>query len=121
MKKRVLSVVDEIFFASKIRAAAESAGAEFESARAIESAVEKALANRPGVVLADLHSERCDALALAARFKAEPELAGVRLVGFYSHAQTELRDRAQASGFDLVIPRSVFSARLPEIIAGEPL
>lgn len=116
MNRRVLAAVDDLFFASKIRAAAESLSVEYESARSVESAVEKARARRPDIVIADLHSQRCDPLALAVAFKADPHLSDVPLVGFFSHVQTELRRRALASGFDRVLTRSVFAERLGEIL-----
>jgi PleD family two-component response regulator len=118
MKRRVLAAVDDLFFASKIRAAAETLGVEYESARSVESAIEKAKARRPDLVVADLHSERCDPVALAEAFKADATLSDVPLVGFFSHVQTAVRDRALASGFDRVLTRSVFSERLGEILQG---
>ncbi|MDQ3907452.1 MAG: response regulator [Acidobacteriota bacterium] len=118
MTRRVLIAVDDIFFASKIRAAAEGLGVEFDTARGVDAAVEKARANRPDLVIADLHSERCDPVALARALKADARLSDVPLVGFFSHVQTELRDRALAAGFAQVLPRSAFVARLREIVGG---
>jgi PleD family two-component response regulator len=107
-----------MFFASKIRAAAESLGVAFDKARTVESALDKARANRPSLIVADLHSEHCDAVALAQALKADADLRNVPLVGFFSHVQTEFRDRALAAGFDQALPRSAFVARLMEIIGG---
>jgi CheY-like chemotaxis protein len=118
MKRRVLAAVDDIFFLSKIRGTAESLSVEFDSARSVASAIEKTRANRPDMIIADLHSERCDPFALARDLKADPELRDVPLVGFFSHVQTELRDRALASGFDRVMPRSAFTQLLPELLRG---
>jgi PleD family two-component response regulator len=116
MTRRVLIAVDDLFFASKIRAAAESLGVAFDKARTVESALDKARANRPDLIVADLHSERCDAVALAQAFKSDTELRDVPLIGFFSHVQTEFRDRALAAGFDQALPRSAFAARLLEIV-----
>jgi CheY-like chemotaxis protein len=118
MKRRVLAAVDDIFFLSKIRGTAESLGVEFDSARTVASAIERARATRPDLIIADLHSERCDPFALARDLRAEPALRDVPLVGFFSHVQTELRERAIAVGFDHVFARSLFTAKLPEIIGG---
>jgi PleD family two-component response regulator len=118
MTRRVLIAVDDLFFASKIRATAESLGVEFDKARNVESALDKARANRPSVIFADLHSERCDAVALAQALKADADLRDVPLVGFFSHVQTEFRDRALAAGFDRVFPRSVFTAQLVNLLDG---
>jgi CheY-like chemotaxis protein len=119
MKRRVLAAVDDIFFLSKIRGTAESLGVGFDTARSVESAIEKARASRPDLIIADLHSQRCDPFALAHDLKADPELRGVPLVGFFSHVQTELRDRALASGYDQVLARSAFTNKLPELLRGE--
>ena len=118
MNRRVLAAVDDLFFASKIRAAAESLGVEYESARSVESAVEKAHARRPDLVVVDLHSQRCDPVALASALKTDATLRDVPLVGFFSHVQIELRERAVASGFDRVLTRSAFTQGLAEILRG---
>jgi CheY-like chemotaxis protein len=119
MTRRVLIAVDDLFFASKIRAAAESLGVEFDRARNVESALDKARANRPSLIVADLHSERCDAVALAQALKADADLRDVPLVGFFSHVQTEFRDHALAAGFDQALPRSVFTQQLASLIEGD--
>jgi PleD family two-component response regulator len=118
MKRRVLAAVEDIFFASKIRGAAESLGVEYDTARSVEAAAAKAKSDPPSVVVADLHGLRCDPFALAETFKADAELRAIPLVGFFSHVQTELRERALAAGFDQVLPRSAFTQKLPEILSG---
>ena len=118
MNRRVLAVVDDIFFAAKIRGAAEALGVEYGSAREVEGAVEAARANPPAVIVADLHATRCDPFALAESFKRDEALANVPLVGFFSHVQTELRERALSAGFDRVLPRSAFVQQLPQILQG---
>ena len=119
MKRRVLAAVDDIFFAAKIRGTADSLGVDYESARDAAAAVESARANPPSVVVADLHATRCDPFALAESFKRDPALANVELVGFFSHVQTELRERALGAGFDRVLPRSAFVQQLPQILQGQ--
>jgi PleD family two-component response regulator len=120
MKRRVLVVVDDIFFASKIRGAAEASGVEYDSARSVEAAAAKAKSPPPSLVIADLHGQRCDPFALAETFKADPELRHVPLLGFFSHVQTELRDRALAAGFDRVLARSIFSSQLVNMLGELP-
>jgi PleD family two-component response regulator len=118
MKYRVLAVVEDILFASKIRAAAEAAGAEFARARSLESALDSARSVRPGVVIVDLHAEGFDPFALAESFKSDQELGGVPLVGYFSHVQAELRARALGSGFDRALPRSRFVSELESMLQG---
>lgn len=118
MGKPVVAAVDDIFFASKIRAVAEHLGLEVRFARSAAEAVAAAKEERPAVVVADLHSRKCDPFALAEMLKADETLRGVTLVGFFSHVETALQKRAAEAGFDRVLPRSAFSKNLPEILAG---
>ena len=56
---------------------------------------------------------------LVRALKAEPDLAAVRVVGFYSHVDAALREAALAAGVDAALPRSAFTTRLPGLLAGE--
>jgi hypothetical protein len=50
--------------------------------------------------------------------KGEASMKDVPVVGFLSHVQLDLKQAAEAAGCDYVIPRSAFSMKLPEIVAG---
>ena len=117
MSGGIIAVVDDMFFVSKIRAVAEAVGVEISFARTREALVEKARATQPRLIVIDLHNQKFDPAALAAEFKAEEELREIRLLGFFSHVQTELQRNALAAGFDQVMPRSVFARDLPKILA----
>ena len=104
----VIVVVDDMFFASKIRAVAEALGVEITFPRSKEAVIEKAREAR--LILVDLHNQKVDAVELA------QELSGVKLIGFYSHVETELRQKALAAGYDEVLPRSVFARDLAKIL-----
>lgn len=114
MSNRVIAVVGDMFFASKIRAAAEALGVEISFARSREAL--SAQASEARLIVVDLHHQNVDVVALAADLKADSETANIRLIGFFSHVETELRERALAAGFDEVLPRSAFSRDLPEIL-----
>ncbi len=119
MSQTVISVVDDMFFASKIRAVAEAAGVEITFPRSQEAVVLKAREIKPGLIVVDLHNQRIDPVALARELKADEELRSIRLLGFFSHVQTELQRNAVAAGFDQVIPRSVFARDLPNLLAAD--
>ena len=119
MSQTVISVVDDMFFASKIRAVAEAVGAEISSPRSLEAIVAKARELKPRSMLVDLHNQRIDPFALARELKSDEELRAITLIGFFSHVETELQQNAKAAGFDRVIPRSVFARDLPEILAAD--
>ena len=114
----IIAVVDDMFFASKIRAVAEAVGVEISFPRSREACLEKVREARPQLILVDLHNQKVDAVALAKDLKADEELRQVRLVGFFSHVETELRRNALGAGFDEVLPRSVFAKELPKLLTG---
>jgi CheY-like chemotaxis protein len=119
MNRRVLAAVGDIFFASKIRGTAEHLNVTAEFAASADDLFDTAKADVPSLIILDLHSEKIDPFALAARLKADDQLREVPLVGFYSHVRTEIRERAESAGVDRVLPRSAFTKKLPEILLGE--
>lgn len=117
MSRKVIAVVDDMFFASKIRAAAEALGVEISFPRTREALLESA--REAQMILVDLHNQKTDAIGLAADLKSDEQLAGIPLVGFFSHVEVELQRRAMAAGFDQVLPRSVFARDLAKILAAD--
>lgn len=119
MDRKIIAVVDDMFFASKIRAVAEAVGVEISFPRSKEAIIEKAREMRPQVVLVDLHNQRVDPIALAKDLKEDEQLREIPLLGFFSHVQTELQRNAVDAGFDQVVPRSIFSRDLGQIVSGK--
>ena len=113
MSEIVIAVVDDMFFASKIRAVAEAVGAEISFPRSKEALIQKVREMKPRLVIVDLHNQKIDPNELAGEIKSDD----IRLLGFFSHVQIELQRNAIAAGFDEVIPRSVFARDLPKILA----
>ena len=111
MSEIIIAVVDDMFFASKIRAVAEAVGAEISFPRSKEALIQKVRETKPRLVIVDLHNQKIDPNEIA------KELTGIRLLGFFSHVQTDLQQKALAAGFDQVIPRSVFARDLPKILS----
>jgi CheY-like chemotaxis protein len=116
MSKPVIAAVDDMFFASKIRAVTEHLGVKVCFVRSADEALKAARDEEASLVVADLHSQRCDPLGLARQFKADANLRSVSLIGFFSHVETALQQKAKQAGFDRVMPRSAFSKNLSEII-----
>lgn len=119
MNRTVLAVVDDMIFASKIRAVAHAVDMNVRFSRSKESAVRDANAMMPELIVVDLHSRQVDPLELARELKAEQTTHKSLLLGFYSHVETQLRDDALAAGYDQVVPRSVFVKDLEKILTGE--
>ena len=116
MSQHILAAVDDIFFASKIRATAEHLGLDVRFQRNAHELIERARQHHPALIIVDLHSKAFDPFALALSLKGDEKLRAIPLVGFFSHVQTALQQRAEESGFDRVMPRSAFTKRLSEIL-----
>jgi DNA-binding NarL/FixJ family response regulator len=71
------------------------------------------------LIIVDLHAEKVDPMAVAKALKSDEHLNSVRLLGFFSHVRADLQKAAVAAGYDIVIPRSVFSRDLAEILEGK--
>jgi PleD family two-component response regulator len=120
-KSPVLAAVDDLFFWSKIESVARNLGVAMS--RSVDpSDLELRLAeSTPRLILIDLNSRTFPPFETIARLKGDPRLRETQIVGFFSHVQVELVQRAKEAGCDLVLPRSAFSARLPQILkAQEP-
>ena len=117
MSHSVIAVVDDMFFASKIRATAEASGVEISFARSRDAVIDKVREIKPALVVIDLHNQKVDPVGLAADLKSDQQTAEVPLLGFFSHVQTDLQKNALAAGFDHVLPRSVFARDLPQILS----
>ena len=116
MSRRVLAAVEDLFFATRIEGVAKQAGVAVEFC-APSTLLERCTQSPPDLVVMDLHAAG-DPLACAARLKREPRTSHVPIVAFYSHVDTGLRARALEAKVDHVLPRSAFTARLADWLAG---
>lgn len=98
---RVLALVDELMLASRVEGALRAAGHEVQLSGG-RSVVPESF----DLIVCDL--EAVDAKAVAER--PEPVIA------FYSHVDTEARQRAKDAGLELVVPRSRMSRELPKLV-----
>jgi DNA-binding NarL/FixJ family response regulator len=104
-----------MFFVSKIRAAAATAGVDVEFIKSLDD-FERQLevSPPPALVIIDLNTGRVDPIEFVNPAKART----IPVVGFVSHVQVDLMRRAQEAGVDHVMPRSAFSQKLPQILSG---
>ena len=119
MPTKVIAIVDDLFFASKIRGTAEALNVPVSFPRTLESLIASVNSEPPGLIVCDLNATRIDPIALSRTLKADDNLRSIPLIGFFSHVDTELQRRAIEAGFDCVLPRSAFTAKLPQIMQGE--
>lgn len=113
----VIALVDDLFFAAKIRGAAEQAGIRIIFVKRVEDIKPGAGEEKPALIIADLNSTRHDPVDIATRLKADATLRTVPLLGFFSHVDVELQRQAREAGFDQTIPRSAFSAAITKLFA----
>jgi len=118
MSTNVIAAVDDMFFASKIRAVAEHLGRPIRFLRSNEAVIEAVRTDAPALVIVDLHSQKVDAVELARSLKRNESSGQVSLIGFYSHVETALRQAAEEAGYDRVLPRSAFTNQLADILNG---
>lgn len=119
MSRNVIAIVDDLFFASKIRGTAEALELSVSFPRHADGVREVIQRSPPVLILCDLHSEKFDLIGLARTLKADAATRDIPLVGFCSHVQTDLQKAAEEAGFDRVMPRSLFTKNLAAILAGD--
>lgn len=112
--KRVLAVVNDLFFSVKITDAAKRNGLELEFVKQSEAVMQKAL-QKPSLIVLDLNFEAVLPLEMITQLKSSPETRGISLIGYLSHIQGELKQAAQDAGCDMVLARSAFSQNMSQI------
>jgi CheY-like chemotaxis protein len=110
---RVVALMDDLFFQMKVAETAKHLGVEFKVAASGEI-LAGMLEPPTKLILVDLNAKN-EPLATIARLRATQKELPV--VAFLSHVQTELARQAKAAGSTQVLPRSVFTQNLAEILA----
>lgn len=114
-ERRVLIAVPDLFFSTRITSTAQQLGVTCVAC-APAALADRFRAQRTPLVIVDLHAD--GALEAIRALRALPETCDVRVVGFYSHVDNELRTAAIAAGVSDPMPRSAFTARLAGILSG---
>ncbi len=123
---RILAVVQDMFFAAKITAAAKRAGVEVSYV--LDEKELLGAGPLPQMIIVDLNNanlnnanlkkQGLNPVELIGKLKADPATREVRVIGFLSHVQGDLKREAELAGCDLVLPRSVFSQNLEDLLRG---
>ena len=109
----VLALVDDLFFQSKLIETARRLGVTLKIAGTGDALVAAAATQEHKLVLVDLNARQgaLDAVTkLSGSGNAQP------IIGFLSHVQVDLAEKALAAGCQSVLPRSKFTADLPQIL-----
>jgi CheY-like chemotaxis protein len=113
----VLALVDDLFFQAKLAETARKLGVVLKTVSTgdalVESLAGTAIGDRPRLVVVDLNA-RQGAVEAVERLHSSGN--PVPVIGFLSHVQTDLAERARAAGCSQVLPRSSFTANLSEIL-----
>jgi PleD family two-component response regulator len=113
--KKILAVVSDLFFSVKITDAAKRAGMTVDFVKDETEVLAKAQSH-PSLIIFDLNFESLKPLDLIAKLKATNELKSISVLGYLSHVQGELKQKAHETGCDMVLARSAFSQNLPQIL-----
>jgi hypothetical protein len=106
----VLTLVEDLMFASRIAETAKARGGASLKVRSVEALREAAAAGTAKVVVVDLDrppAPLADIVAAA---------SGLPIVGFFSHVEPERGREARKLGFARVLPRSAFVKELPDLV-----
>jgi len=109
----VVALVDDLFFQAKLVETARKLGVVLKTVSTGAALVEFLEAARPRLVVVDLNA-RQGAMEAVKRLQSSGN--PVPVIGFLSHVQAELAERARAGGCSQVMPRSSFTANLSEIL-----
>jgi hypothetical protein len=113
MTALVLVYEPDLFFSSRIESAGKKFGLEVKTITNMNELRERLNEGLPKLLLVNLD-------ALDERDESLAELVSpgsCRLLGYYSHVQTESAEKALRRGFESVIPRRAFAVKLSEIFA----
>ena len=113
--KKVLAVLEDLFFTVKINEAAKRAGLGITFVKSEHDVLEQAKL-QPALIIVDMNFQGVDPLKLIRKLKADENTRRINLVGYLSHVQGELKQQAQEAGCDMVLARSAFSQNLPQIL-----
>lgn len=113
--KNIVAVVSDLFFSVKISEAAKRAGVAVDFVKDRKEVLAKAK-SMPALIIFDLNFDNIQPLELIQELKSSSELKHIKVIGYLSHVQNELKLKAQETGCDTVLARSAFSQNLPEIL-----
>jgi CheY-like chemotaxis protein len=117
----VLALVDDLFFQARLAETARKLGVTLKTVstgaglvKMLEAALDEVPGDLPRLVIVDLNARQG---AVEAIEQLQRSGNPIPVIGFLSHVQTELAERARAAGCKQVMPRSSFTANLSEILS----
>jgi PleD family two-component response regulator len=112
----IVCAIDDLMFSIKISTAAKQLGVNVYFERFRDKVLTTIRDKQPSLVIFDLNSSRLEPMTVIAAMKADPELSGVKTLGYVSHVDSEAVAAARRAGVDQVLARSAFAAQLGAIL-----
>ena len=115
---RIFAFVDDLFFAAKIQETARKLNVKVEFVKTEKELNERMKQNgaeKPSLIIFDLNNVNAKPLTLIPKLKTKLK-KGTSIIGFLSHVQGDLKQKAHEAGCDMVVPRSAFSQNLPNLL-----
>src|SRR5256884_5477319 len=112
---RIFAFVDDLFFQAKIQETARKLNVKVEFVKTEQDLTERIKQNgeeKPSLIIFDLNNNSVKPLTLIPKLKSK--LKKTSVIGFLSHVQGDLKQKAHEVGCDMVLPRSAFSQRSEE-------
>jgi CheY-like chemotaxis protein len=114
---RIFGFVDDLFFQAKIQETARKLNVKVDFLKSEQELSERIKQNgeeKPSLIIFDLNSNSVKPLTLIPKLKSK--LKKTSVIGFLSHVQGDLKQKAHEVGCDMVLPRSAFSQNLPQLL-----
>ncbi|HEX7894623.1 MAG TPA: response regulator [Terriglobales bacterium] len=114
---RIFGFVDDLFFQAKIQETARKLNVKVEFVKSEQDLTDRIKQNgeeKPSLIIFDLNSNSVKPLSLIPKLKTR--LKKTSVIGFLSHVQGDLKQKAHEVGCDMVLPRSAFSQNLPQLL-----
>jgi hypothetical protein len=115
---RIFAFVEDLFFAAKIQETARKLNVKVEFVKNDKELTERMHQNgeeKPSLLIFDLNNANAKPLTLIPKLKSKLK-KGTSIIGFLSHVQGDLKQKAHEVGCDMVLPRSAFSQNLPQLL-----
>lgn len=113
--KKILALVGDLLFTVKITDAAKRNGMRVDYVKTNQDLLEKAK-DAPSLIIMDLNISTAEPVSLIQQIKTDHDLKSLSILGFVSHIDGELKQKAQDAGANVVMARSAFSQNLPQIL-----
>jgi len=115
---RIFAFIEDLFFMAKIQETARKLNVKVEFVKSDKDMMEKVQQNgeeKPSLIIFDLNNAGVKPLTLIPKLKSKLK-KGTSIIGFLSHVQGDLKQKAHEVGCDMVLPRSAFSQNLPQLL-----